>query len=826
MAAVATPEEFVEAFGDLPATKNKSSAPLGVFRFAEFVYSQIKANTLARLDPYFDGICATIPTCENNFDPTNHSVVGQKLYVVDWERFYPNLELLCPCCGAALKHTRSTFSNNRTLFPIFGIDGPPSWAMVMVYKCQGSDDCGRTFRGNSGELLCNLPPHIASQYPVEPKYARPEGRCHINKFATDVFEELLVTHGNGNLCTTLIINSMNQAYVTRLMCHISYCKMHKVKPQEYVKKDGQFITSHPPQAHMIRSLYMAGAESPWNRSRLSDKERHKREIQGVKCKATFAQDHTFSVVANYRGISGTAALWDVATETGEIATAVLVPSTKTRDYACAAQQWIKRTDTTPQAMYSDTWPAKNAFWEKLIGKDIGRLGLFHFLQRIIRTLRTNHFLFNKAINDLLACIYSYHGPDYDNLLRHLKQGSFGKKYSENDIATMQKTKQFRQNWAKFLRKVMHGDELAKTNLHQWVVCYKCSASEGQLPAEGKRDPRTGQTLFTETTHSAVENCIRNVVHLQDLLPLEQMYREVKPPRNAKHNCSTWVSFRGESKLESFHDNLAHFGNCGMDRKLCDILNLAGTARYNFTIRNRIHKVKFPDANLPVQWQDVVSFYNHSELATINKMAADAHADYIPFAWVEPLVEDTKEVFFSEYLTRRLEVAENYPDHTDDQCPCNLCKQPSLPIVEQQQITWTPPPIPVPPRISNTPVQRQRSVPPSPPPPQPNWQPPAQPTWQALQPAWQAPPQPTWQLPPGPTTQWIPYLQQYGWPAVTMACLPPPAPPETWQILRYCCKAKYDYAIKPGSFGRPPHDEPTCTRSRNTTTKNNKRRNNR
>ena len=418
---VATPEDIAGAYCEVVGSKN--SAPLGVYRFSLVVFDELKKTpkTLARLDPYFQGIVATIPSCETSVDATYHSVVGQKLYVVDWQRFYPSLELLCPICKGQLKQTRTNFSNKRSLFPIFNIDGMPSWAMVMQYQCQG---CSKSFAGNDGELLCKLPAHIASQYPVEPKYAT--GQFHISQGASNIFEELMITYGNGNLCSRLLYNAMCKAYTIKLMEYYSLCKMLNKKPEEYPKKNKGFITIFAPNGASIRKLHKVAANSKCTPGNISDKERHTREIQGVKCNAVFAHDHTFDVSKNYKGLSRKHVVWDLAQEDGQIGTIVLVEGTKTREIACAAEQWIRRTHSIPRVMYTDTFPAKDAFWTDLTGEDQGRLGLFHYIRRITRTLRPTHFQFNKAIKLLLKTIYSYHKQDYDNLLFHLKAGSFGK----------------------------------------------------------------------------------------------------------------------------------------------------------------------------------------------------------------------------------------------------------------------------------------------------------------------------------------------------------------------------------------------------------------
>jgi hypothetical protein len=144
-------------------------------------------------------------------------------------------------------------------------------------------------------------------------------------------------------------------------------------------------------------LASSSATNPWG---ISDHDRHTREIQGVVSSLLFAEDHTHQVTRNYYNKKKLEAnaLWDCATETGEIASAVLVPI----------------------AIYSNRWPVNVEFWSLLFGKElIGRLGLFHFLQRIIRTMRKSHIDYLLAISMLLDAVYFYNQEDYNNLLRVL-----------------------------------------------------------------------------------------------------------------------------------------------------------------------------------------------------------------------------------------------------------------------------------------------------------------------------------------------------------------------------------------------------------------------
>jgi len=199
-------------------------------------------------------------------------------------------------------------------------------------------------------------------------------------------------------------------------------------------------------------------------------------------------------------------------------------------------------------------------------------------------------------------------------------------------------------------------------------------------AGGRLDPRTLLPLFKPETKEAVTNCKKNATYLSDPLPIEQMCYEIKASPNSKHGLSTYLSKRPESKLESFHDNLSHFGNCGMRDSLCDTLNLCGTARYNLQIR---HKRRLAEMDLaqrstmPAGWEDVVSYDNHSELEWVNQLARDAGCSTVPFPCTETSLPDTGERFFSEYLKDN-----RPPQIKDDDDRCQFAKCTNNPVLLQ------------------------------------------------------------------------------------------------------------------------------------------------
>ena len=460
------------------------------------------------------------------------------------------------------------------------------------------------------------------------------------------------------------------------------------KSLTYVPKNGVFIKTFPPLGDTIHDMFDAASSSRSNPWQLSDTDCHTREIQRVSCDGgIFAQDHTFEPIKNYQKKVGAKAAWTVGTGTGEIAAVKLVPSTKTEDFAHAAKQLMARPSFNPKAMYSDTWPNKNTFWHMICPGIEGRLGLFHYEQRIISTMRKKHIDCSEAITNLLASVYTYHGPDYENLLNALKEGKLsanGHKYSTSEIADLKASRVFQDRYSKYLRKQLYPPQTIVQNLDDWFCKYKLTSSDPDTrPARGRLDPVRMVSLFTADTRDAVENCKKKAQHLEDPLPLNQMYDEVPPHPNSKHQLTEFLSKRGESKLEAFHDRLAHFGNCGMRDTLADNLNLAVTARYNLAIRHKrlLLTPENTEAENPIEWMEnrkktpaawekVVPYFNHSELSYVNRMAITVGCTP-PFPSAEPLPPDNGEKFFSQYMTTLKQIGRKRGE--EGKCLCELCE---------------------------------------------------------------------------------------------------------------------------------------------------------
>jgi len=163
---------------------------------------------------------------------------------------------------------------------------------------------------------------------VETKCCLDYKNSHLGRSAAAVFDLVMPTCGNGEFCSGMLYDVMNCSYLERVEdCYSFYKEKQEKEVLSYLEKDGSYIVSYPPLGDGIRDSYDVACSNPNTPLQISDHDRHAREIQSVGCRLIFAQDHTHEVCKNcfQKKRMGAVALWDVATETGEIASAVVVP---------------------------------------------------------------------------------------------------------------------------------------------------------------------------------------------------------------------------------------------------------------------------------------------------------------------------------------------------------------------------------------------------------------------------------------------------------------------------------------------------------------------
>jgi len=238
-----------------------NKAPMAMLAFASVVMKTIVRNNRVHTASHFDGLTITVPRADNSDNPQHHSIVGQKLLLVDWIMMYGLDNINCPCCKASsMENDRTNFSKNKILFPIFVMEGPPLWCMVQSMVCPC---CRYRTDANVGELLCLLPAYARNSYPVETKYCFDNKNAHIGRTATTVLDLLMTTCGNGDLCSRLLYNAINRSYLERVENYYSLPTVIKKEggALPYVDKDGGYITTYPPLGDGVRGSYDAACSS-------------------------------------------------------------------------------------------------------------------------------------------------------------------------------------------------------------------------------------------------------------------------------------------------------------------------------------------------------------------------------------------------------------------------------------------------------------------------------------------------------------------------------------------------------------------------------------
>ncbi|KAL7560915.1 hypothetical protein ACA910_008194 [Epithemia clementina (nom. ined.)] len=204
-------------------------------------------------------------------NPHYHSVLGQSLFLVNWQSQFPGLAIPCPsnACNGASKADRTNFTKNKKLFPLFRLTSPPSWCIIMLYKCS---TCKLRYGRNDGNVLKYLPDFVQSAYPVEPKYAATGLTSHIDCDCSHMMEELKVTHGSGDLLARLIYSRINKEYLCQFPEYLTYWCFYQASgiehegvdsksPPTYSKLDGEYITMYPPTGDYLQDLFDTATSS-------------------------------------------------------------------------------------------------------------------------------------------------------------------------------------------------------------------------------------------------------------------------------------------------------------------------------------------------------------------------------------------------------------------------------------------------------------------------------------------------------------------------------------------------------------------------------------
>ena len=90
--------------------------------------------------------------------PFYDSIARECFLYVDWKLINTPVPILCfnckynnnKCVNVHLEHTRTNYSKNKTLFPLWTASGAVNWCIIMNYKCPS---CNSSYAANDGTLF-------------------------------------------------------------------------------------------------------------------------------------------------------------------------------------------------------------------------------------------------------------------------------------------------------------------------------------------------------------------------------------------------------------------------------------------------------------------------------------------------------------------------------------------------------------------------------------------------------------------------------------------------------------------------------------------------
>ena len=147
-------------------------------------------------------------------------------------------KILCPfCLKKPLQNYRSYFSSHKTITPVFGLDGPPTWVVGIAMKCTGI--CRTLVQSTDGRFLKTLPEYASRAYPVPPEYALIGQQHLLHRNVTQQFKHLLVTYSNGKHLGKMLLEALNQSFLDRVSSYYSYWDSKGKQAPDYIKDEGQ-----------------------------------------------------------------------------------------------------------------------------------------------------------------------------------------------------------------------------------------------------------------------------------------------------------------------------------------------------------------------------------------------------------------------------------------------------------------------------------------------------------------------------------------------------------------------------------------------------------
>lgn len=560
--------------------------------------------------------------------------------------------LRCPRCEGMLKHERMSTSPKI----IFKAGGRPAIAVEAHYKCR---DCPATATAVEPAIRMSMPARARNDLPVSVAHAVPSTSWYVGEELEDTIEWDQVTYQGCDALTARMQHALAVMYEKHRIDYFDHIRAYRAEHPDDAKPFmewppfeqwcGRAVPSGSTLRHRLETVHYSKGSAG------DDMSRHEFRVRQLQATGTtealdddpsgryisdvcFSSDHTHDAAKAFHlpNVPTQKKVWNCVTGWLKVLTMVLVTTQSSTSFLHAAECLAHRPNFNPTVHYTDTWPNDEDLWSRLLPFTRGRLDVFHFMKRILDTLRQRHCDFNQAAAALSKCIFQYNEDDMAAVRRALKDGTLnGTKHTDAEINAMIEDGRWKKNYAKYIDSLTFSPETIEEkiflNEDAWCVVWP-----------EKVDSETNETLGTRATTTVLENQRAHCNHICDVASHTQVLK-AKP--NQKHNLVQKRTTRG-GKVEIFHSVQGDFANGNMKPNTGQMLIEEGAVMFTM---DRDAELKY---QMGIARSPDVFHYRPWDMHLANKLAAMTQMP-IPYPTLEPLQEDNGERFLYDYFLEQV-----------------------------------------------------------------------------------------------------------------------------------------------------------------------------
>eukprot|EP00242_Pyramimonas_sp_CCMP2087_P001656 CAMPEP_0198231752 /NCGR_PEP_ID=MMETSP1445-20131203/115368_1 /TAXON_ID=36898 /ORGANISM="Pyramimonas sp., Strain CCMP2087" /LENGTH=738 /DNA_ID=CAMNT_0043912385 /DNA_START=980 /DNA_END=3193 /DNA_ORIENTATION=+ len=422
----------------------------------------------------------------------------------------------------------------------------------------------------------------------------------------------------------------------------------------------KFPSGETIRRHYVQAYYAKGGAAHEGNLECSRHEFRMRQLQGVRAEDNISSDHTFKA-ANNISDPNVKMVHNVLTGDLQLASFVYTATTKLTEYLHQLEDLQHRPGFNPQVNYTDKFPDDQGAWVSLFPDCAGRLGIWHWLHRMLETLRKHHKDFHRACTALSKTVFAYDLRDFEAVNQALRDGRLGngRPLTDPEIHELEVSGKLWTRYHKHIRRFTYDAGTIHNNMQGW--CREWST---------KYDENIKDFLFTNDTLHAID---LQTARIKDIIDVSEVYTTKRSPPGSTHGLSSYVCTRGE-KVEILHQVQGEFGNPGMSPHLGSAVAMEGAVKFTMDrAQATAYNQRRAETTKVGHYQPWLQLEANNHVKRLQQMG-ETHLP-IPYPDVQTLGPDTGEKFGYEYYEEQCKRNELHKEAYAKKpivCPCEPC----------------------------------------------------------------------------------------------------------------------------------------------------------